>query len=434
MAKSTTEQKNYLIPTLIIGVIFFALGFITWVNSTLIPYLQKACELTTSQAVLVTFASYIAYAVMAFPSSWVLSKTGFKNGMVVGLLIMAIGAFVFVPAAHSRSYMMFLIGIFVIGIGMAVLQTAANPFITILGPIDSAAKRISIMGICNKTAGILAPLVMGTLLLNGMDKYDAVDSLPAVQKELMLNELASKIIIPYIFIGIAFIIVAVAIKMSSLPDISAEKDEEVLEKSEAQAIKSINKKDGIFSYGYLWLGFITLFLYVGCEVCAGDLIIKYGSDKEMGLGISTELAKHFTSYTMVGMLAGYILGIICIPKYIKQHTALTISAILAIVLSLGVVYLPGEKSIICLALLGFANAQMWPAIWPLSIHGLGKYLKTGSALLIIAISGGAIIPKLWANIAEHIHNMQHAFWILIPCYIFILFFSTIGYKIGKKQK
>ena len=419
------NRKSVLIPTIIIGILFFVFGFVTWINSTLIPYLQTACDLTPKEAVLVTFASYIAYAVMAFPSSWVLSKTGFKKGMIVGLLIMAVGAVIFIPAAQSRTFGMFLTGIFVIGVGMALLQTAANPYITILGPIDSAAKRISVMGICNKGAGAIAPLIMGALLLNGMEKFQHLEGLTPEAKNVLLNELASKIIGPYIIIAIAFVALAVGIYFSSLPDIKGEDDSK-----EGIAKDPTEKGKTLFSYPYLWLGFVSLFLYVGAEVTAGDIIQIYGNQ---GLGISIEVAKHFTTYTMLGMLAGYLLGIVLIPKVISQQTALRISAILGLVFSLGVIYLPGYGSIACLALLGFANAQMWPALWPLSIHGLGRFIKTGSALLIVGIAGGAVIPRLWATISDKV-GMQHAFWILIPCYAFVLFFATKGYKIGRKKQ
>lgn len=419
-----SSAKSYLIPTLIIGVLFFVFGFITWVNSTLIPYLQTACELTPGQAVLVTFASYIAYAVMAFPSAWILKLTGFKKGMMLGLAVMALGALLFIPAAGSRTFGMFLTGLFVMGIGMALLQTASNPYITILGPIESAAKRMSVMGICNKGAGAIAPLIMGALLLNGMDAYSSenLSHLNVADKNALLDQLAAKIVIPYICIAIVFVLLAIAIYFSSLPDI---KDEDQTNPDH----KTADRKS-IFSYPYLWLGFVTLFLYVGVEVMAGDTIQLYGNT---GLGIPIEQAKHFTTYTMIGMLVGYLLGIVLIPKYIDQAKALKVSSILGLILSFGVIFLPGTYSILCLALLGLANAPMWPSIWPLTIDGLGKFLKTGSALLIVGIAGGAIMPKLWAMISESV-GMQSAFWLMVPCYLFILFYATIGHKVGKSKK
>jgi len=421
MTKNNSSAKSYLVPTLIIGVLFFIFGFITWVNSTLIPYLQTACELTPNQAILVTFATYIAYAVMAFPSSWVLKKIGFKKGMIYGLLIMALGALIFIPSAHTRFYWMFLCGLFIIGIGLALLQTAVNPYITILGPIESAARRISVMGICNKGAGAIAPLIMGSLLLSGMDRFQNLADLPVAEKEVLLQELASRIVWPYLIIAAAFVLLAIAIRFSSLPDIR--------EEAETNPEHSVKDRESIFKYPYLWLGFMTLFLYVGVEVLAGDSIQLYG---HAGLKIPLDTARHFTTYTMLGMLLGYLAGILLIPKYISQAKALRISAILGIIFSLGVIFLPGYYSIAALALLGLANAPMWPAIWPLSIDGLGRFLKTGSALLIVAIAGGAILPKLWTVIAENGGlGMQQAFWILVPCYAFILFFALKGHKIGK---
>lgn len=419
---SAPKSKSYLVPTLIIGVLFFIFGFITWVNSTLIPYLKEACELTDSQAVLVTFASYIAYAVMAFPSSWVLSKTGFKNGMILGLVIMALGALIFIPAAQTRMFSLFLTGLFVIGIGLALLQTAANPYITILGPIESAARRISVMGICNKGAGAIAPLIMGSLLLSGMERFQNLKGLPLAEKEQLLQELASRIVVPYIVIALAFVFLAVAIRFSTLPDIRSEE--------ETNPEHQTRDRKNIFAYPYLWLGFITLFLYVGVEALAGDTIQLYGNSE---LGIPLETTRHFTTYTMLGMLGGYLLGILLIPKIISQSKALAWSAFLGVLFSLGVVFGEGNWSVIFLALLGFVNAPMWPAIWPLSIDGLGRFLKTGSALLIVAIAGGAIIPKVWAMIgAEKSIGMQNAFWVLIPCYVFIFFFAVRGHKIGKR--
>lgn len=416
------SSKSYLIPTLIIGVLFFVFGFITWVNSTLIPYLQTACELTPNQAILVTFASYIAYAVMAFPSAGILKYTGFKKGMMLGLGIMALGALLFIPAANSRTFGMFLTGLFVMGIGMALLQTAANPYITILGPIESAAKRMSVMGICNKGAGAIAPLIMGALLLNGMDAYssDNLQHLPLDQKNALLDQLAGKIVGPYIFIAVVFVILAIAIFFSSLPDIKNE--------DETNPEHQTKDRASIFKYPYLWLGFATIFLYVGVEVIAGDTIQMYGIT---GLNIPIEQAKHFTTFTMIGMLVGYLAGIVLIPKYINQAKALKISAILGLIFSFGVIFLPGYYSIVSLALLGLANAPMWPSIWPLTIDGLGKYLKTGSALLIVGIAGGAIIPKIWTMISSST-GMQSAFWILIPCYLFILYFAIKGHKVGQQ--
>ncbi|HEU5053192.1 MAG TPA: sugar MFS transporter [Hanamia sp.] len=416
-------RKNYTSQIIIIGILFFIFGFVTWLNSTLIPYLQIACQLETAQAVLVTFAFYISYAVMAFPSSWVLKKTGFKNGMMWGLIVMAAGALLFIPAAQSRNYTTFLTGLFVIGTGLALLQTASNPYITILGPIESAARRMSVMGICNKGAGALAPLIMGAFLLRDTDALvERLKTLDPAQKAAELDALASRVIVPYIIIAAVLLALAFFIYFSSLPEVKAEGEDMEKERNNGEA-------QTIFSFPYLWIGFVALFLYVGVEVVAGDIIQIYGRM----IGIPLSMAKHFTTYTMLGMLTGYLIGIICIPKYFTQTTALKASAVLGIIFSLLAIFTSGYVSILFVALLGFANALVWPAIWPLTIHGLGRFTKAGSALLIIAIAGGAIIPRIWASLGASV-GYQNAFWILIPCYIFILYFATFGYKIGVKNK
>ena len=420
----TIKKPNYTSQIVIIGILFFIFGFVTWLNSTLIPYLQIACELQTSEAVLVTFAFYISYAVMAFPSSWVLKKTGFKKGMMWGLILMALGALVFIPAAQTRTYGLFLTGLFIIGTGLALLQTASNPYITILGPIESAAKRISVMGICNKGAGALAPLIMGAFLLKDTDALvERLKTTDAAQKALELDALASRVIVPYLIMAALLIALAIFIYFSGLPEVKAD-DEDADQKNNAA-------HDGktIFSFPYLWMGFIALFLYVGVEVMAGDIIQVYGKS----IGISLDIAKHFTSYTMIGMLIGYLVGIVAIPKYISQTTALKASAVLGTVFTLLAIFTSGYNSILFIALLGLANALVWPAIWPLAIHGLGRFTNTGSALLIVGIAGGAVIPKIWASLGEHT-GFQQAFWIMVPCYLFLLYFATYGYKLGSKNK
>lgn len=418
------QKKTYFMPMLIIGSLFFLFGFVTWANGTLIPYLKIACELTTQEAMLVTFSFYISYAVMAFPSSWVLKKTGFKKGMMLGLLLMAAGALIFIPAAGSRDYNIFLVGLFVIGTGLALLQTASNPYITILGPIESAAKRISIMGICNKGAGALAPLIMGAIMLDNVDALqENLLTMDASRKAVELNALASKVVVPYIVIAITLAMLAVLIHFSTLPEIKAEGEEDT-----GVNTASINRSS-IFNYPYLWLGFVTLFLYVGVEVLAGDTIQLYGNS----LGISLDQAKHFTTYTMLGMLAGYLIGIIAIPKYISQSNALKISAILGILFSLGAIFSSGWTSVFFIAILGLANALVWPAIWPLAINGLGKFTKTASALLVVGIAGGALVPKIWATVGEST-GLQQAYWILVPCYLFILYYAVSGHKVGLKKQ
>lgn len=411
------NQKNSLMPILIIGALFFVFGFITWLNGALIPYLKIACELNHFESYLVVFAFYISYFIMAIPSSFVLQKSGFKKGMMIGLMIMALGAVIFIPAAMTRTYWMFLLGLFILGTGLSLLQTAANPYVTIVGPIESAAKRISIMGVSNKIAGVLAPLLLSYFIMKDGDAIQAqLANLSEAARIPVLDDLAARVIIPYIFIAISLFILAILIKFSSLPDIQDEEDEEHKQDN-----------DRIFNYPYLFLGVIALFLYVGVEVVAADTIISYGLWND----IPFNSAKFFASLTLAAMIVGYFIGIASIPKYISQNKALMISAISGIVFSTLAVITTSWTSVTFIALLGLSNAVMWPAIWPLAIGGLGKYTKLGSSFLIMAIAGGAVIPLVYGLLSD-VFNPQIAYLINIPSYIFILYFAMSGYKVGRK--
>ncbi|MBU1013689.1 MAG: sugar MFS transporter [Bacteroidetes bacterium] len=423
MSNIKQNKNSYVLSISIIGALFFIFGFVTWLNATLIPYLKIACELSTdAEAYLVTSAFYISYFVMALPSSWVLKKIGFKNGMSLGLFVMAIGSLVFIPAALSRTYGLFLTGLFIQGTGLSILQTAANPYVTILGPIESAAKRISIMGIANKVAGIISPLILGVIVLDGIDNL--VENLKVMtlsEKAIELDQLAERVILPYIIMAIVLVVLSILLKFIALPDINEEEE-----------VKDITrKKESIFQHTYLWLGVLALFLYVGAEVIAVDTLIGYG--KFLGFDFST--AKFFASFTLGGMVFGYILGILLIPKYLKQEKALKYSAILGVLFSIAAILSSGYISVTAIALLGFANAIMWPAIWPLAIAGLGKYTKIGSAFLIMAIAGGAILTLLYGTLSDMpAIGAQKAYLLLIPCYLFILYFATKGHLIGKSKK
>jgi glucose/galactose transporter len=420
-AINTGTTKNYWTSIVIIGIFFFIFGFVTWLNGILIPYLKIACQLTNVQALLVAFAFYIAYFVMALPSSWVLSKTGFKNGMMVGLLVMAVGALIFVPAAMTRVYSLFLGGLFVMGTGLAILQTASNPYITIIGPRETAATRISIMGICNKVAGAIAPLILAYFILSDGDAFvESLKTMTAIEKEVALDELASRVISPYIVMAIILAILGLGVRYSPLPEIEMESDEET---DDVETTRT-----SIWQYPHLLLGAIALFLYVGVEVIAGDTIIRYG----MSLGIPIAEAKVYTSYTLIAMVVGYVLiGLILVPRVFSQRTALKLSAIMGFIFSLLAIFTTGKTSVFFVAMLGFANALVWPAMWPLAIHGLGKFIKIGSSILIMMIAGGALLPLAWGKLSDMFSDHpQFAYTICVPCYLYIFFYSVWGFKVG----
>jgi glucose/galactose transporter len=356
---------------------------------------------------------------MAAPSSWMLHEIGFKRGIAIGLGIMAVGSLVFIPAAFTRSYGIFLTGLFVQGAGLTLLQTAVNPYVTLLGSPESAARRISIMGICNKVAGVIGPLVMGAIVLKGSNQL--VEKLKIASGNdtmVILNELAQRVIAPYFVMAVVLFLLAIMVWFTRLPEIETDADDDFVT---AGSIPKTN----IFQFPNLVLGFMSLFLYVGVEVMAGDTIVPYGQSQ----GIALDVARKYTAFTLASMVIGYIIGILLIPKYIKQNRALVISAVIGIFFSLAAIFSKGIISVYCIGCLGLANAIMWPAIWPLAISDLGKFTKSGSALLIMGIAGGATIPLLYAYLADVLHNFQQPYWIMVPIYSFILFFAYHGHKL-----
>jgi len=413
----SNKNNNYLVPMLVMALIFFMMGYITWTNGPLIPYLKIVCNLETDvQAFFVTSAFYFSYFFMPLPSAAVLQKLGFKNGMIAGLVVVALGSLLFIPAANTKTYGLFLTALFMQGSGLALLQTAVNPYVSILGPIESAAKRISIVGLANKAAGIVAPLLVGGIILKGAGDLEKrlLSITDSAERDVILSEMASRVQTPYVALAVVLMVVAVIIYFSKLPEIQAEE----LDTS------SQNQKKSIFSFPNLILGALAIVCYVGAEVIAGDGIGQYGKN----IGISLDDAKHFTSYTMAAMLVGYVIGVIAIPRFMKQEDALKYSALIGIVFCLVVIFTSGYTSIWFIALLGLANALMWPAIFPLAINGLGTFTKVGSALLIMGIGpGGGLLPLLYASLGGEV-NPQRGFWVVIVCYLFILYYALVGHK------
>lgn len=401
----------------IIGALFFVFGFVTWLNNVLIPFLQTSCELTSTQASLVNFAFYISYFVMAIPSSYILKKTGFANGMALGLIIMAIGSILFVPAALNRNFALFLIGLFVQGTGLALLQTAANPYVTILGPIESAAKRQSIMGVCNKVAGMIGILILYSAIFSGteglINQINDPNILPAL-KDQLLSELSRNVILPYIIMTMVLIALMIFVKAAKLPDINEEDN----------ISETDTPRKSIFAYPYLWIGIIALFFYVGAEVVSVTYLIQYGDY----FGIAKEVSKNFGIFALIALVVGYFMGIALVPKVISQRTAGIINLILALILVSVALFTTGIVSIIAVILLSFTNAILWPAIWPLSIQGLGKYTKLGSAFLIMSIAGGGVLSIIYGYLSDQF-NPQSAYALLFVAYGFMLFFVAIGCKI-----
>jgi len=433
-----TEGLSRFIPILSIGLLFFIFGFITWLNGALIPFLQMVCELTELQALLIAFCFYIAYVVMAMPMAKILEKTGYQKGMSLGLGIIAVGCLLFVPAALTAFFPIFLLAQFVVGSGLTILQTASNPFIVRLGNEESAAARIAFMGLLNKAAGVLAPIVFTSLVLSGLPdvNQESLNAMPADARAALINDMSVSLIQPYVGMAIALGLLALIFMRIALPSIESTSNSE--QAADALANTAPQNKQ-ILQFPHLVLGAVSLFFYVGVEVVAGDTIGLYGSS------IGVENATTLTSFTMVAMVIGYAIGLMCIPRFISQQTALLSSAILGLVLTicimlssnsdsgvsnalwgwLGVQALP--NSVTFIALLGLANAMVWPAIWPLALNNLGKYTAQGSALLIMGIAGGAILPMVYGVTSEAIGG-QTAYAIMLPCYCFIAYYALLGCK------
>lgn len=427
---NSLSSRETLISMFILGGLFFVFGFITWINAILIPYFKIACELSNFESYLVAFAFYISYFVMSLPSSYLLKRVGFKKGIMYGLWVMAIGVFIFIPAALSRTYEVFLIGLFTIGSGLAILQTAANPYITILGPIEKAAKRISFMGICNKAAGILAPLIFASVIFKVADN-EMLKQLPlmgAVEKDQVLDELIRRVILPYGALGTVLTALGILIRFSPLPEIDTEQEDEEL------SIINADKKS-LFDFPYLILGVLAIFFHVGTQVIAIDTIIGYAS----AMGMPIMEAKVFPSYTLFTTIIGYGLGIVVIPKYVSQVNVLRFCTLLGAILTLLIIHSSGSYTILghsidisiwFIVLLGLANSLVWAGIWPLALNNLGRFTKVGASMLIMALCGSAIFPLIYGHIAD-LYDVRTAYWILFPCYLYLMFYAFYGHLIKR---
>ncbi len=430
------NKRVFYISMGILAVMYFVFGLVSWVNAILIPYFKIALELTHFQSYFVTFAFYIAYFVMAIPSGLLLNRTGYKKGIMCGFLFLSLGALIFVPAALMRQYAVFLVGLYCLGTGLAILQTAANPYVTIIGPIDSAAQRMSIMGIFNKSAGIIAPLLFAAVVFKSTDDSTfallKAGAFSETEKNIVLQELIRRVIMPYSILAILLLLTGIGIRYSVLPEIEEKEDDSKEENNNLPPVTSTSRKS-LLDYPYLVFGAIAIFLHVGTQVVAIDTIINYAGS--MGIGLLD--AKFFPSYTLICTIIGYLLGILLIPRFVSQKVALKFCTTLGLLLSLGVVFanhsviLFGQTaniSIWFLASIGFPNALIYAGIWPLSIHNLGKYTKTGSSLLIMGLSGNAILPLIYGAIGDS-HGLRAGYWVLIPCFIYLVWFAFHGHTI-----
>jgi glucose/galactose transporter len=439
MSENVNNSQSNFGALAVIAALFFIFGFVTWQNGALVPYLQMVCQLTELEALLVAVTFYFAFTIVALPSATLLEKTGYKNGIIYGLLILVVGFLIYIPAANMQAFWLFLVAQFIIGSGLTLLQTAANPYVVKVGPIESAAVRIMFMGLMNKGAGVIVPLVFTAVVLGDLTNVNATSlaAMNEVDRSQMIDTLASGLVNPYLIMAGIFILLAALMKKIPLPELDLSSDDK---DGETIYDKKGEMKTSITQFPSLILGALTIFFYVGAEVIAGDTIGLFASN--LGVANATSL----TSYTMAFMLIGYALGIVLIPRVMSQEFALAASAITGVIFSLLVVFGDNNSvyvseilwgwmgiptlpnTITFIALLGFSNAVVWPAVWPLALEGLGKFTSKGSALLIMGISGGALLPLVYGLLSETIDG-KSAYWMMIPIYIFIFFYSVKGHKI-----
>lgn len=425
MTVATSRTSRNLLPMVIVAILFFILGFATWLNGSLMPYLKQMLQLTPFQASLILFSFYIAVTFTALPSAWLIRRVGYKNGMALGMAVMMLAGLLYIPAAQTQTFALFLLAQLVIGAGQTLLQTAVNPYVVKIGPEETAAVRISVMGILNKSAGVVAPLVFTALIVSGFS-VPADVTLTSEQ----MDQMAASLVLPYLGLAAFLGLLALAVKFSPLPELEKEEETET----------GLLQLKQVFAKPALVLGVVSLFVYVAVEVIAGDTIGLFA------LTLGVERYTVMTSYTMACMVLGYILGIALIPRFLSQQKALAISAILGLLLTLAIVLVDSQSYVISnlllvpfgavalpdtllfIAILGLANAIVWPAVWPLALSGLGALTSIGSALLIMGIAGGAFGPLFWGLASGTGLGQQGAYLVMLPCYAFILFYALKGHK------
>lgn len=429
--ENESNKKSSLVPMAIVATLFFILGFATWLNGSLMPYLQQVLQLTPFQASLILFSFYIAVTFTAIPSAAVIRKVGYKNGMALGMAVMMVAGLLFIPAAKTQFFALFLFAQLVMGTGQTLLQTAVNPYVVRLGPEESAAARVSVMGILNKGAGVIAPLVFSALILSN---FTGLTGKELTQQD--IDMMANGLVLPYLGMAVFIGVLAFVVTKLPIPEIEDEEESDTEKGHVKEAL----------SHPQLKFGVIAIFVYVAVEVIAADTIGSFAR----ALGVENYAV--MTSYTMVCMVLGYIIGIALIPRVISQAKALSISAILGSVLTIGILVSDSSSTsiaqailvpfggaelpntLIILALLGFANAIVWPAVWPLALSGLGKLTSAGSALLVMGIAGGAFGPLAWglaSGSAGTAEGLQSGYIVMLPCYLFILFYALKGHKLRK---
>lgn len=404
------QKTNYLFPLAIIGLFFFSIGFALGINSYLMPVLEKSMHISGAASSLLLAATFIPFLLFGIPATHCIKAIGYKRTMALSFAIFAAAFGLFILAAKQNSLTWFLIASFVSGAANAVLQASVNPYVTILGPMDSAARRISCMGISNKLAWPVTTLFITLVIGKGIGDTQLTD-----------------LYMPFtIIIGI-FLLLGVIALMAPLPDVKAAGEDESERGDEAAVSSYADGKTSILQFPHLLLGCLALFLYVGVETIS--LATATGYAKSLGLE-----GDNYGFIPSVGMIVGYVCGVIFIPHYLSQAAAMRICAIIALVGSVAVAVVPDPViSVYCIFLMALGCSLMWPALWPLAMADLGKFTKSGASLLTMAIAGGAVMPWL-RGVVQDFTSFQTSYWVSVPCFLFILYYGLVGYKIRTKKE
>jgi len=414
-------NNKFLFPLIIIGIAFFVIGFGVGINGIMVPILEETFNLSKGMSYLVLTATFSAFLIFGGPSGLVIKKIGYKKSLILSLAIMSLGMLLFIPSAKMGSSMsgfyMFLVAAFIGGMGNTLLQTTINPYVTICGPIEKAAQRLCAMGVMNQSAWYLGPIFLSLFI------------------DVKQPDIANAAI-PF---GIAAGIIALfALSMAfiTLPEITAEGENETADDLNDEAVIAINKKTSVWQIPHLILGTIALFLYVGVETLPMASVIDFA--KTMGLNNPEQ----YSAFGPLGMITGYIISIFVL-QWIPQNRAMILFLLIALTSSILLVTLPAKIAIYFLSGLGFAHSIMWGSIWAITIDKLGKFTKSGASMLVVAIVGGAVVPLVFGFILDAIipagqtataGDFQKAYWLFIPCYLFILYYAVAGHKVGLKKR
>lgn len=398
-----TQKNNYLFPLAIIGLFFFSIGFALGINSYLMPVLKNAMHISGAASSLLLAATFIPFLLFGIPATHCIRLIGYKRTMALSFAIFAVAFALFILAAKQNSLTWFLIASFVSGAANAVLQASVNPYVTILGPLDSAARRISCMGISNKLAWPVTTLFITLVIGKGIGDTQLSD-----------------LYLPFTIIIAIFLLLGVIALLAPLPDVKAAGEDE--SDTTASSNSYADGKTSILQFPHLLLGCLALFLYVGVETIS--LATATGYAQSLGLE-----GDNYGFIPSVGMIVGYVCGVIFIPRYLSQAAAMRICAIIALVGSIVVAVVPNPVfSVCCIFLMALGCSLMWPALWPLAMADLGKFTKAGSSLLTMAIAGGAVMP--WVQgLVQDAFSYQTSYWVSVPCFLFILYYGLAGYKV-----